>query len=119
MAKELQIKDIPSEDRPYEKCLARGAAALSDAELLAVILRSGAAGQGDFTFFPVRQRAFGASPSFRPGTDEDPRDRKGESRAAEMHHGTVHTDRNDAREGVAVLYRSVFHRGILYGASAP
>ena len=45
MAKELQIKDIPSEERPYEKCLARGAAALSDAELLAVILRSGAAGQ--------------------------------------------------------------------------
>ncbi len=43
MAKELQIKDIPSEERPYEKCLARGAA-LSDAELLAVILR-GAAGQ--------------------------------------------------------------------------
>ncbi len=39
MAKELQIKDIPSEERPYEKCLARGAAALSDAELLAVILR--------------------------------------------------------------------------------
>ncbi|MBS6706589.1 MAG: DNA repair protein RadC [Lachnospiraceae bacterium] len=45
MAKELQIKDIPSEERPYEKCLARGAAALSDAELLAVILRNGAAGQ--------------------------------------------------------------------------
>lgn len=30
--------------RPYEKCLAFGAEALSDAELLAVIIRSGASG---------------------------------------------------------------------------
>ena len=45
MEKESQIRDIPCEERPYEKCLAKGATALSDAELLAVILRSGSAGQ--------------------------------------------------------------------------
>ncbi|HIR94118.1 MAG TPA: DNA repair protein RadC [Candidatus Egerieimonas intestinavium] len=31
-------------DRPYEKCLAKGPAALTDAELLAVIIRTGAQG---------------------------------------------------------------------------
>ena len=40
------IRDIPKEERPYEKCRARGAASLSDAELLAVILRTGTRGQG-------------------------------------------------------------------------
>ncbi len=40
------IKDIPEEQRPYEKCLAAGEEALSDGELLAVILRSGTRGCG-------------------------------------------------------------------------
>lgn len=35
------IRQIPADERPYEKCERSGAAALSDAELLAVILRSG------------------------------------------------------------------------------
>lgn len=39
------IKDIPKEERPYEKCLSGGAESLSDAELLAVILRTGAKGE--------------------------------------------------------------------------
>ncbi len=39
------IRDIPKEERPYEKCLARGAGNLSDAELLAVILRTGSRGE--------------------------------------------------------------------------
>ena len=37
----LRMKDLPQTLRPYEKCLAHGAAALSDAELLAVLLRTG------------------------------------------------------------------------------
>lgn len=45
MTNESQIRDLPCEERPYEKCLARGTAALSDAELLAVILRSGSKGR--------------------------------------------------------------------------
>lgn len=38
------IREWPEADRPQEKLLARGAAALSDAELLAVLLRSGERG---------------------------------------------------------------------------
>ena len=37
----MKIKELPEEQRPYEKCLSNGSEALSDAELLAVILRSG------------------------------------------------------------------------------
>lgn len=37
----LKIKDLPESERPYEKLLNRGAEALSDAELLAVIIKSG------------------------------------------------------------------------------
>ena len=35
------MKDLPTEVRPYEKCRLCGAAALTDAELLAVIFRTG------------------------------------------------------------------------------
>lgn len=38
------IKDLPEAQRPYEKCFSHGEAALSDCELLAVILRSGTQG---------------------------------------------------------------------------
>lgn len=37
----VTIKGLPVSERPYEKCLERGASSLSDAELLAVILKSG------------------------------------------------------------------------------
>jgi DNA repair protein RadC len=37
----LTMHDLPEDDRPYEKLLHLGAAALSDAELMAVIIRSG------------------------------------------------------------------------------
>ncbi|WP_309624935.1 RadC family protein [Methylibium sp.] len=40
------MKDLPAELRPREKLLARGPAALADAELLALLLRTGVVGQG-------------------------------------------------------------------------
>lgn len=40
------MKDLPAETRPREKLLARGASALSDTELLALLLRTGTAGRG-------------------------------------------------------------------------
>ncbi len=40
------MKDLPAEQRPREKLLARGAAALGDAELLALLLRTGYQGRG-------------------------------------------------------------------------
>jgi len=42
----MPLKDLPPDARPREKLLARGAAALSDAELLALLLRTGIAGKG-------------------------------------------------------------------------
>ena len=41
----MAFKDLPADARPREKLLARGAAALSDAELLALILRTGIKGK--------------------------------------------------------------------------
>jgi DNA repair protein RadC len=41
----MLLKDLPQEARPREKLLSRGAAALSDAELLALLLRSGIQGK--------------------------------------------------------------------------
>src|SRR5215210_3218400 len=44
----MALKDLPVDARPREKLLARGAAALSDTELLALLLRTGTAGRGVF-----------------------------------------------------------------------
>lgn len=38
------ISEMPAEERPYEKCIREGESALSDSELLAVILRCGTQG---------------------------------------------------------------------------
>jgi len=40
------MKDLPADQRPREKLLARGAGSLADAELLALLLRTGYKGQG-------------------------------------------------------------------------
>ena len=40
------MKDLPADQRPREKLLAHGAAALADAELLALLLRTGYKGHG-------------------------------------------------------------------------
>jgi len=44
----MSLKDLPTEMRPREKLLARGSAALSDVELLALLLRTGLPGHGVF-----------------------------------------------------------------------
>jgi len=41
----MSFKDLPAEARPREKLIARGATALGDAELLALLLRTGVAGK--------------------------------------------------------------------------
>ncbi len=40
-----KMNEIPKQDLPYEKCREKGAAALSDTELLAVLLRTGTKGE--------------------------------------------------------------------------
>ena len=42
----MSLKDLPIDAQPREKLLARGPAALSDAELLALLLRTGIKGKG-------------------------------------------------------------------------
>ena len=42
----MQLQHLPADTRPREKLLARGAGALSDAELLALLLRTGFKGKG-------------------------------------------------------------------------
>jgi DNA repair protein RadC len=44
MTAQLKIRELPAEDRPREKLAARGADALTDAELLAIFLRTGLPG---------------------------------------------------------------------------
>ena len=41
----MSIRQWPAAERPREKLLAQGAASLTDAELLAIFLRTGVAGQ--------------------------------------------------------------------------
>lgn len=48
MEQNLLIKDLPKETRPYEKCLKYGTESLSNEELLAIIIRTGAKGEGSF-----------------------------------------------------------------------
>lgn len=45
LEKILKIKDLPEDNRPYERCLRLGAKSLSDVELLAVILKTGTKGK--------------------------------------------------------------------------
>ncbi len=42
----MPLKDLPADSRPREKLLTRGPQALSDAELLAILLRTGIKGKG-------------------------------------------------------------------------
>lgn len=44
MAEFKNMKQIPKDERPYEKCVRLGAQSLTDAELLAVLLRTGTVG---------------------------------------------------------------------------
>ena len=44
----MTLKDLPADQRPREKLLARGAGALADGELLALLLRTGYKGRGVF-----------------------------------------------------------------------
>ena len=42
----MPLKDLPADAQPREKLLAKGPASLADAELLAIVLRTGTAGRG-------------------------------------------------------------------------
>ncbi len=54
----LTMKDIPEKDRPYEKCEREGVGALTDAELLAILIRTGNRQESALSWQP----GFGAQP---------------------------------------------------------
>lgn len=58
----MPLTDLPPDARPREKLLARGAQALGDAELLALLLRTGLAGKGVLQLAHELLERFGASP---------------------------------------------------------
>ena len=45
MSEYMTMKEMPETERPYEKCLLHGPEILSDAELIAVLLKSGSRGE--------------------------------------------------------------------------
>lgn len=70
----MSFKDLPVDARPREKLLDRGAAALSDTELLAIVLRTGIAGRGvmhlaaDLLALPKRGRSSAAGAALKTST---------------------------------------------------
>jgi DNA repair protein RadC len=55
----MPMKDLPADQRPREKLLARGSGALADTELLALLLRTGLKGQGVFALAEQVLTTFG------------------------------------------------------------
>jgi DNA repair protein RadC len=55
----MNLKDLPQAARPRERALALGAASLADAELLALLLRTGVRGQGVLQFAQQLLQHFG------------------------------------------------------------
>lgn len=72
----MSFKDLPLDMRPREKLLSRGAAALSDTELLAIVLRTGIAGRsvlslaGDLLALPKPARAQDAAAPAADGAEQ-------------------------------------------------
>lgn len=64
----MPITDWPAAERPREKLLSRGAAALSDAELLAIFLRTGVNGK---TAVDLARELLGVFDGLRPLLDAD------------------------------------------------
>jgi DNA repair protein RadC len=77
----MTIKDWPADDRPREKLLAKGAAALSDAELLAILLRSGVKGKSAVELGQDLMRGFGGLPGLFAAAPEALDEFKGLGRA--------------------------------------
>lgn len=67
----MTIKDWPADDRPREKLLAKGAASLSDAELLAILLRTGVKGKSAVELGQDLMRELGGLPGLFAADPEE------------------------------------------------
>lgn len=73
----MTIKDLPPDARPREKLLAHGSRALADAELLALLLRTGLPGLGVLQLAQQVLDGFGGFAGLLAARDEDLRRVKG------------------------------------------
>ena len=73
----MPLKDLPPDAQPREKLLARGAGALGDAELIAILLRTGLPGQGVLQMAQALLDKFGGISGLLHTTAEELKDVKG------------------------------------------
>ena len=73
----MPLKDLPADAQPREKLLARGAGALGDAELLALLLRTGLPGQGVLQMAQLLLDRFGGISGLLHTTADDLKTFKG------------------------------------------
>ena len=73
----MPLKDLPPDAQPREKLLARGAGALGDAELLALLLRTGLPGQGVLQMAQALLQRFGGLSGLLHTTADDLKTFKG------------------------------------------
>lgn len=73
----MPLKDLPLDAQPRERLLARGAGALSDVELLALLLRTGLPGQGVLQMAQALLERFGGIAGLLHTTAEDLKTFKG------------------------------------------
>jgi DNA repair protein RadC len=73
----MPLKDLPADAQPREKLLARGAGALGDAELLALLLRTGLPGQGVLQMAQALLERFGGIAGLLHTTADDLKQVKG------------------------------------------
>jgi DNA repair protein RadC len=77
MTPTLRIKDLPNGERPRERLLARGADALMDAELVAILLRTGTKGHSAIDISRQLLQKFGTLENLAKASLDDIRQIKG------------------------------------------
>ena len=76
----LRIKDMPNQERPRERLVERGADALKDSELIAILLRTGMKGQSAIQIGEQILKKFGSFESLASAPLDDIRQIKGVGR---------------------------------------
>ena len=77
MSDSLRLKDQPASERPRERLVAKGAAALTDAELIAILLRTGLRGTNVVEVGAQLLRKFGSLQALARASVDDLRQVKG------------------------------------------
>jgi len=80
MTTALRIKDMPDQERPRERLVERGADALQDAELIAILLRTGMKGLSAIDVAAQLLRKFGTLDNLARASLDDLRQTKGVGR---------------------------------------